>query len=76
MRVSADKWCEALGCSPADVAVFLDDVMVEGCIAADTDEGWVDVRARDASGKPKRIAGELVTERRYGRVEVKRWKRK
>lgn len=74
MRVDAkDSWCAAMKCPTAKIAVFLGDVLLDHCVAADTEEGWADVWVLDARGNPKVVDGQFVTERRHGRVELKRW---
>lgn len=75
MRVDVkDGWCPALKCPTSKVAVFLDDLMLDHCVAADTDEGWADVWKLDSRGKPRVVNNEFMIERRYGRVELRRWK--
>ena len=74
MRIDAkDGWCAALKCPTSKVAVFLNDVMLDRCFIADTEEGWADVHAKDSRGNFRFANQQAIIERRYGRVELKRW---
>jgi len=78
MRVRAGQYCVELSCSYSEVAVFLGGVMLSECIAADDKEGWVDINPRSVTGKllMDDTKSAFRIERRYGRVEIPRWKRK
>ena len=50
---------------------YLDGVKLEQCVTADDIEGWADVKMSDADGCMVIKNDELVTERLYGKVELK-----
>ncbi len=63
----------SIGCYPQ---VFLDGQLQPKCLAADEEEGWVEVYVLDAQGRyqlrwdDERRERVVCTERRYGRVHI------
>jgi hypothetical protein len=53
-----------------NATVFLDGFKLWNCVAADTDEGWVDLIAGDDAGRIIREGDEAKIERMHGAVAV------
>lgn len=55
MRVRAsDPFVPLFRCPPWQIDVFLNGAPQKGVVAADTDEGWIDVHVRDTNGRIER----------------------
>lgn len=51
--------------------VYLDGERIEGCVMADEEAGCVELFKLDENGRPFAEAGEIATEVKYGKVEIR-----
>ena len=56
---------------PVNIRVFVDGDMPRGVVAYDVLEGWADVLCWDDDGNPLHNGEDFVSQRVYGKVEVK-----
>lgn len=66
----AFPWFPPLDCAAHELRITIDGTVVEGCTAFDTDEGWVEFYRMRNGEVMANDAGEPMTVRQRGKVEV------